>query len=236
MKKITCLLLLVLAAGLLPSCKVDKAYDLDQPIDTHVRLIKGLTIPIGDVGKIDTKTMMVILGSDYISYDEEGHVVLDFTENPELVLEFDIKGLNMHHSYSFGGPVGVDLDMEVGNTSPFAFSLEASFIDDAGKLVPAYNPLIKGEVESGHPDDPSFSYITLSATVKEIVPFDGIRFRFHFHGGELVGKKYTVTDQESLTFNGLKAHLPEGLEFDTDWWAALKPYLTFVKLIFKSGK
>ena len=45
-----------------------------------------------------------------------------------------------------------------------------------------------------------------------------------------------MTDQESLTFNGLKAHLPEGLEFDTDWWAALKPYLTFVKLIFKSGK
>ncbi len=71
MKRI--LFCLAAVAALATSCKIDRDYDLDRPIDTH----------------------MVLLGNDYISFDENGNIVLDFTDNPELVFQFDLKGLKM---------------------------------------------------------------------------------------------------------------------------------------------
>lgn len=90
--------------------------DLDRPVDTH----------------------MVLLGNDYISFDENGNIVLDFTDNPELVFQFDLKGLKMKNRIDLDSPFGLVIDMDIANTTPFSFTVEATMIDSLGVKVDEY--------------------------------------------------------------------------------------------------
>ena len=83
-------------AALATSCKIDRDYDLDRPVDTH----------------------MVLLGNDYISFDENGNIVLDFTDNPELAFQFYLKGLKMKNRIDLDSPFGLVIDMDIANPSP----------------------------------------------------------------------------------------------------------------------
>lgn len=226
-------LLLVAMMLALVACRIDKTYDLDQPVDAKMVLVKELAIPIGDIGGIDTKTLMILLGEENISIDEQGNVVLDFTENPELLIQFDIKGLNIQARYDPIRPIGLSLDLGVENTSPFSFEIEASLIDDAGEIIKSYEPLISGSVSGGRVGAPSYSTVSVSCMAKQVVPFDGLRFYFHFHGGDLAGKKYIVKPEETLTFKDLKLRVPEGIPMEPKWFKEIKPYLSLVTLLFK---
>lgn len=86
---------LAAVAALATSCKIDRDYDLDRPVDTH----------------------MVLLGNDYISFDENGNIVLDFTDNPELVFQFDLKGLKMKNRIDLDSPFGLVIEMDIANPS-----------------------------------------------------------------------------------------------------------------------
>lgn len=140
------LLILAAATALLVSCKIDRDYDLEKPLNTRMILFKDLNIPIGNVGAIQASTLMFLLGTDYITFNDDGHLVLDFTDNPEMVFQFDIKGLKVNVNYEMEKAFGFILDMDVTNTSPFSFSVEASFIDSLGTVIPTYHPLISGGV------------------------------------------------------------------------------------------
>ena len=218
------------------ACKIDKAYDLDQPVDAEMVIVRELTVPIGDVGGIDTKTLIVLLGKEYISYDEQGNVVLDFTENPELLIQFDIKGLNIRSRYNPIRPILFSLELGVENTSPFSFEIEAVLIDSTGEAVKVYDPVIDGTVTGGHAGAPSYSSLSLRCMTSAIEPFDGIRFRFHFHGGDLAGKKYVVKSDETLSFRNLKFHIPDGIPMEPQWIKMIKPYLSLVTLLFDKDK
>lgn len=102
--------------ALATSCKIDRDYDLDRPVDTH----------------------MVLLGNDYISFDENGNIVLDFTDNLELVFQFDLKGLKMKNRIDLDSPFGLVIDMDIANTTPFSFTVEATMIDSLGVKVDEY--------------------------------------------------------------------------------------------------
>ena len=218
------------------ACKVNKDYDLEQDIDPKMVIVKELTVPLGNVGKIDTKTLMILLGEENISVDEQGNVVLDFTDDPELLIQFDIKGLNIRARYDPVRPIGLGLDLEVLNSSPFSFQAEAVFIDDQARVVKEYEPLITGSVDGGSVLSPSYSIISLNCMARQIVPFDGIRFFFHFHGGELAGTKYVVKSDETLAFQNLRLSVPDGIPLEPQWIKAIKPYLSMVSLLFGKDK
>ena len=136
MKRI--LFCLAAVAALATSCKIDRDYDLDRPVDTHMVLAKDLAIPLGDLGSLSAEALMVLLGNDYISFDENGNIVLDFTDNPELVFQFDLKGLKMKNRIDLDSPFGLVIDMDIANTTPFSFTVEATMIDSLGVKVDEY--------------------------------------------------------------------------------------------------
>ena len=229
------LVFLIAVLPLTVSCKIDRDYDLDRPVDTHMVLAKNLAIPLGDLGSLSTETLMILLGSDYISFNEDGNVVLDFTENPELVFQYDLTGLKMKNRIELDAPFGLQLDMDISNTSPFSFKVEAVIIDSLGAVVKGYRPIIKGGVESGAPGQPSISDLSISATADDIIPFDGVRFNFHFGGGDLAGQKYVVTKDENLTIKTMSLSLPEGVPISPEWIAIANPLIKFVKLFTAKG-
>lgn len=226
------MLIFAAAAALLVSCRIDRGYDLEKPLDTRMILVKNLNIPIGNVGSIPASTLMFLLGTDYISIDDDGHIVLDFTDDPEMVFQFDIKGLNVNVNYEMERAFGFILDMDVANSSPFSFSVEASFLDSLGTVIPTYHPLISGGVGSGSVASPSSSHLMLDVSAEKLVPFDGIRFSFSFDGGALVGKKHVVEENEILSFHTLRLNLPEGVPFDPAWINDIIPYWSIFNLYF----
>ena len=226
------LLILAAATALLVSCKIDRDYDLEKPLNTRMILFKDLNIPIGNVGAIPASTLMFLLGTDYITFNDDGHLVLDFTDNPEMVFQFDIKGLKVNVNYEMEKAFGFILDMDVTNTSPFSFSVEASFIDSLGTVIPTYHPLISGGVGSGSVTRPSSSHLMLDVSAEKLVPFDGLRFSFRFDGGDLVGKKHVLDDDEILSFHTLRFNLPEGVPFDPAWINDIVPYWSIFNIFF----
>lgn len=225
-------LILPLLVGLAVSCKVNKDYDLDKPLNLQMLLARNLTFPIGDIGGVlRADQMMYLLGSEYIEKDADGHIVLNFSETHEFALEFDIKGIRMNQHLNFQAPAGISLKMDVENTSPFAFDIEVSFIDTLGVVVPEYAPILYGNVQEGRPQDPSTSAIEVAAFAQTIVPFDGFRFRFHFRGGEMVGDKYVLTEEDTLRFRALRIKLPNGFPIEPDWLSFLQPVINVVKLV-----
>ena len=229
-------LLLAAVAALVVSCKIDRDYDLSKPLNTHMILARDLNIPIGNVGSIPTSTLMFLLGMEYISFDEEGHIVLDFTDNPEMVFQFDIKGLNVNVSYELDRAFGFILDMDVTNTSPFSFSVDVSFLDSEANIIPTFHPLVSGGVASGSVASPSGSHLMLDVSAEKVVPFDGLRFSFRFNGGSMVGGKHVVQDDEVISFHSLRMNLPEGIPFDPDGIDDIKPYWSIVDFIIGLGK
>ena len=85
-----------------------------------------------------SNTHMVLLGNDYISFDENGNIVLDFTDNPELAFQFYLKGLKMKNRIDLDSPFGLVIDMDIANTTPFSFTVEATMIDSLGVKVDEY--------------------------------------------------------------------------------------------------
>ena len=223
---------LLLLSALLASCKVNREYDLKQDINARMVLARGITFPIGDVGgTIKAESLMFLIGSENISRNEDGKIVLDFTENPEFVIQFDITGFRMNQHVDFYEPVGLSLKMDIENSSPFAFDLQVALIDSTATIVPEYKSLIEGGVNSGRPGNPSKSAITVSAFADCIVPFDGLRFSFHFSGGDLAGTKYVITDDDVLAFKGLKLRFPNGFPLEPQWLDYVKPVISVIQII-----
>ena len=232
MKKNLHWLILPLLVTLAVSCKVNKDYDLEKPLNLQMLLARNLTFPIGDVGGVlRADQVMYLLGEEYIEKDADGHIVLNFTESHEFALEFDIKGIRMNQTFDFQAPAGISLKMDVENTSPFSFEMEVSFIDTLGAVVPEYAPIIYGKVDEGRPRDPSKSAIEVAAFAQKIVPFDGLRFRFHFRGGDFTGDKYVLTEEDTIRFRALKIKLPNGFPIEPDWIKFLQPVINVAKLV-----
>ena len=226
------LLALFLLPVLLLSCRVNPDYDLSQGIDTRMVLARGITFPIGDVGGvIQAESLMFLIGEDHITRNEDGRIVLDFTDNPEFVIQFDITGFRMNQRVDFYEPTGLSVKLDVENSSPFSFDVQVAFIDSLARIVPAYKALIEGGVASGSPGKPSTSAVTVSAFAESIVPFDGLRFSFRFGGGSLAGTKYVLTDNDVMAFRGLKLCLPNGFPMDPDWLDYIKPVISVIQII-----
>lgn len=223
---------LLLLSALLPSCKVNEEYDLSRDISSRMVFARGITFPIGDGGgTIKAESLMILIGSEHISRNEEGKIVLDFTCNPEFAIQFDITGLRMNQYVEFYEPVGLGLIMDVENSSPFAFDLQVAFIDSTATIIPEYKALIQGEVTSGRPGNPSKSAITVSAFADSIVPFDGLRFSFHFNGGSLAGTKYVLTDDDIMAFKGLRLQFPNGFPLEPEWLNYVRPVISVIQII-----
>lgn len=231
MKRIALFALLLLSC-LLTSCHVNKDYDLNGEIDARMVLARGITFPIGDVGGvIKAQSLMFLIGSNHIYRDEEGRIVLDFTDNPEFAIQFDITGFQIKQHVDFYEPVGLSVKMDVENSSPFAFELQVAFIDSTATIIPEYKALIDGKVDSGSPGNPSKSAIAVSAFADSIVPFDGLRFSFRFNGGSLAGQKYVLTDDDVLAFKCLKLQLPNGFPMEPEWLNYIRPVISVIQLI-----
>ena len=229
-------ILLAFVSVLAVSCTVDRDYDLNKPLNTHMILLKNFNIPLGNVGDIPANSLLFLAGLEYLSFDEEGHMVLDFSENPEFVFQFDIKGLNVNVAYELDRAFGFILDMDISNTSPFAFDVDVSFLDKEANVIPTFHSLINGSVIPGTPTSPSDSHVMLDISAEKVVPFDGLRFSFRFSGGIMDGKRVVVTDDEFISFHTLRVNLPEGLPFDIDWLNTIKPYWNIVNLIIELFK
>lgn len=226
----------IIAAALtvLPlSCNINRDYDFDKGVDTQVVLAKNLTVPIGDAGSVKTEKMVLLLGYEAVSTDENGDIVLDFSQNNEIVFQFDIAHLGVDFSNDLAYPFAFVLGMDVTNTSPLSFGVSVSLLDSLKQAVPAYRPLVSSRIAAGSADSPTVSPLEVNVVAKRLDPFDCIRFTLSVSAEGIGSTKYTLSDSDRIEFNSLRLSFPEGIPMSMSWIKDMSPYVMMMGFFIK---
>ncbi|MBR5384331.1 MAG: hypothetical protein IK143_00455 [Bacteroidales bacterium] len=197
-------LLTALLSLLATACTVDKDYDLsDDNLDKTIILAKGYSIP---VGSFEPVYIADILPATIFPGGVTTDVVVPIITASFVGRDIVIEGMDKLYedNYHF---TEATLKMVVKNTIPCNLSFSGSLTDTSGNIIPGSFMDVTGSIESGSPETPSYSPVSIKLTLPDNdANFDKILLHTTGNFGDktsvtLNSTQYIQFTEVSLTLN-----------------------------------